>query len=210
VNKPIIIVGAGGHAKVVADALLSCGCTVLGLTDPDPALQGLAVLGLPVLGDDGALAGYPPATIELVLGVGTVRVSPHRRRIFERFKMAGYSFATVVHPGAVIGREVTLGEGCQVMAGAIIQTGSQLGSNTLVNTSASIDHDCRIADHVQIGPGAVLGGGVEIGGDSCVGAGATVIQGIQVGSGVQVGAGAAVIRNCANGSRIVGVPGKES
>lgn len=195
---------------MVADALLAAKRNVIGFTDAAPALHGARVLGLPVFGDDGILASYDPASIELAMGTGSVRVSPLRRQLFERLKMTGYSFTTVVHPSATLGRDIVLGEGCQIMAGAVIQAGSRLGLNVLVNTRAAVDHDCRIGDHAQIGPGAVLCGAVVIGGDSFIGAGASVIQGTCIGNGVQVGIGAAVLRHCADGSTVVGVPAKET
>jgi len=209
VNKPIVVIGAGGHAKVVVDALLLLDAELICLTDSDPAKQGKSVLGIPVVGDDTILTKYPPDSVDLALGVGSVRVSRLRRQIFERLKQAGYHFKTFVHPGASIGREVVLGEGCQVMAGAVIQVGASLGVNVLINTLASVDHDCRIGDHVHVAPGAILSGHVAIGADCHIGCGATVIQGIRLGNGVQIGAGAAVVSHGNNETIILGVPGRE-
>jgi len=209
VNRPVVVIGAGGHAKVVVDALLLLGAELLCLTDTDSAKHGTSVLGVPVLGDDSLLTDYPPGSVDLAMGVGSARVSPSRRRIFEQMKRMGYNFRTLIHPGALIGREVLLGEGCQVMAGAVIQAGSALGMNVLVNTRASVDHDCRIGDHAHVGPGAVLGGDVTLGADCHIGCGAALIHGVQLGCGVQVGAGAAVISHCNDETIVLGVPGKE-
>lgn len=208
-NKPVIVIGAGGHAKVLVDALLAGNVDLIGITDNDPAKVGDRLLGVTVLGSDDVLANYPPNVADLVLGVGSVRVSEIRQKIFAHFKMAGYQFRTIVHPSAVIAREVVLGEGCQVMAGAIIQAGSHLGENILVNTRASIDHDCRIGDHVHLGPGTTLCANVSIGEGCHVGSGATITQGIRLGRNVQVGAGALILRNCEDTTCHLGVPGEE-
>lgn len=210
VNKPVIVVGAGGHAKVVVDALLASDTAVIGLTDADQTKKDERLMGVSVLGGDDILANHQPAAVDLVLGVGSVRIAAIRQQLFEYFKMAGYQFRTLIHPSAVVGREVMLGEGCQIMAGAVIQAGAHLGANVLVNTRATIDHDCRIGDHVHVGPGAVLCASVNVGAGSHVGSGSTIIQGIRLGCAVQVGAGALIIRDCNDGTCHVGVPGKES
>lgn len=207
-NKPVVVIGAGGHAKVVIDALLLLDVQVLCLTDTDPAKHGASVLGIPVLDEDSLLTRYPPDTADLAMGVGSVRVSQFRREIFERLKSSGYRFKTIVHPSTSIGRDVVLGEGCQIMAGVVIQTGSILGVNVLINTRAVVDHDCEIGDHVHIGPGAVLSGHVTLDADCHIGCGASVIQGIRLGNNVQVGAGAAVVNDFGNGARVLGVPGR--
>ena len=208
-NKPVIVVGAGGHAKVVVDALLAVHTALIGITDANHARKGDRLMGITVLGNDDVLADYPPNAVDLVLGIGSVRVSAARQRIFEQFKMAGYQFRTFVHPSAFVSREAALGEGCQVMAGAVIQAGANLGANVLVNTHVSIDHDCRIGDHVHLGPGSVLCASVNLGAGSHVGGGSTIIQGIQLGRDVQVGAGALIIRDCNDRTCHIGVPGKE-
>lgn len=208
-SKPVVVIGAGGHAKVVVDALLLLGAKVLCLTDADPAKHGESVLGIPILGDDVMLSRYSPDEIHLALGIGSVKVSSVRRQVFEKMRKSGYRFMTIVHPNTSIGREVELKEGCQIMAGAIIQTGSVLGINVLVNTRASIDHDCRIGDHVHVGPGAILSGHVSLGSGCHVGCGATVIQERHLGNDVQIGAGAVVVNDSGDGSRILGVPGRE-
>lgn len=208
-RKPVVVIGAGGHAKVVVDTLLRQNAEVLCLTDADPTRHGTQVLGLTVLGDDGILERYPPEKVDLALGVGSVQVSQHRREIFERLKIAGYCFRTVVHPTALIGSEVVLGEGCQIMAGVLIQPGTTLGVNVLLNSSASVDHDCLIGDHAHIGPGAILSGHVTVGADCNVGCGASIIQGICLGDQVQIGAGASVVSNFGNRATILGVPGRE-
>lgn len=204
----MIVLGAGGHAKVLIDALE--GAEIVGLTDRDPAKAGLRVLGVPVLGGDDVLSVYPPDKVQLVNGLGSVRAGAQRQALFVLYKSMGYRFATVVHRSAVIAREVALGEGAQVMAGAVLQPGCVIGDNTLINTRAAIDHDCRIGNHVHIAPGAVLSGDVTVEDQAHVGVGATVIQGMRIGGGATVGAGAVVVHGVKSGATVTGVPARES
>ncbi len=208
-SLPVIILGAGGHAKGLVDALLAASAVIAGIVDPDPALTGTKVLGVPVLGGDDIVNEYPPSEIQLVNGLGSVGLPVKRQQLFEKFKGMGYKFATVVHPSAVIASDVVLGEGVQVMAGVVIQPGCRIGINSIINTRASVDHDCAIGDHVHIAPGVTMSGGVKIGMGSHIGTGATVIQGLSIGNGCLVAAGAVVTNNIIAGAMVRGVPARE-
>ena len=193
-SRPVIVIGSGGHAKVVIAALQRSGTEILGITDKDRRRAGARVLGVPVLGDDRVLAGYEADTVVLVNGVGCSGSSALRRRVFEDLREKGFHFAVVIHPAAIVAADSELGEGAQVMAGAVIQPGCRIGANAIVNTGAGIDHDCAIGDHAHIAPGAVLCGGVIVGEAAQVGAGATVIQNVEIGVGALVRAGSLVTR----------------
>ncbi|HIJ94495.1 MAG TPA: acetyltransferase [Desulfuromonadales bacterium] len=208
-SLPVIILGAGGHAKVLIDALLSASATIAGIVDPNLALAGTDILGVPLLGGDNVVYEYPPSEIRLVNGLGSVGLSVNRQQLFEKFKVTGYKFATVIHPSAVIASGVVLGEGAQVMAGVVIQPGSHIGNNCIINTRASADHDCIIGDHVHIAPGVTMSGGVTVGTCSHIGTGATVIQGLSIGNGCLVAAGAVVTKNIIDGAMVRGVPARE-
>lgn len=208
-SLPVLILGAGGHAKVLIEALSASSVEILGVVDPDPALMGMPVLGVPVLGDDREVLKYSSGAVRLVNGLGSIGLPTRRQSLFEQLKAQGYIFATVVHPSAVVATDAQLGEGCQVMAGVVIQPGSQIGCNTIINTRASVDHDCIIGDHVHISPGVTLSGGVNIGAGSHIGTGATLIQGISIGRGCLVAAGAVVIKDIADGASVRGVPARE-
>jgi UDP-perosamine 4-acetyltransferase len=197
--SPIIVIGGGGHGRVVIDALLRSGATVIGVIDPDRRVAAQLPATVPWLGGDDALAGYPPSRYRLANGVGGIG-EPQRRRVFETFRQAGYAFAQVQHPAAVVApSSVALGEGCQIMAGAVIQPGACIGADAIINTRASIDHDCVVGDHSHVAPGAVLCGDVVVGDDTHIGAGAVVIQGVRIGRGCIIGANAAVLRDVADG-----------
>ena len=207
-STPVIILGGGGHAKVLVEALLANDAIIAGIVDPDQSLHGTKILGVPVVGGDEVVAAYPCAEVQLVNGIGSVKVPRTRLELFERFSARGYIFATVVHPSAVIASDAELGEGAQVMAGTVIQPGSRIGRNAIVNTKASVDHDCLIGDHVHLAPGVTLSGEVTVGAGTHVGTGATVIQGVRIGSGSMVGAGALVLKDVPDGVTAMGVPAK--
>jgi sugar O-acyltransferase (sialic acid O-acetyltransferase NeuD family) len=189
--RPLIVVGGGGHGRVVLEALRSAKREVRGVIDRDPAVATLLPKGVPWLGDDAALGAFPPPHHALVNGIGGVG-DGKRRELFERLREAGYAFAAVRHESAVIAHGVELGEGAQVMAGAVLQPGVRIGANAIVNTRAAIDHDCLIGDHCHVAPGAVLCGGVVLGEETHIGAGAVIIQGVRIGRGAMIGAGAVI------------------
>jgi sugar O-acyltransferase (sialic acid O-acetyltransferase NeuD family) len=203
---PIILIGGGGHAKVVIETCRYLGRTVLGFTDPDVSRP--ECFGIKRLGDDAVLAAYGPADVELANGIGSVSLPLRRAERFRHFRERGFRFASVIHPSAIIAESARLGEGVQVMAGVVIQPSARLGDNVLVNTRASIDHDTVVGDHTHIGPGAVLCGNVHLGEACHVGAGACIIQSVVVGANSLVGAGAVVLRHVPAGSRAWGVPAR--
>lgn len=207
-SLPIIILGAGGHAKVLIDALLATYAVIAGIVDPDLTLTGSKILGVPVLGGDEVIGEFPPSEVHLVNGLGSIGIPVKRQQLFEKLKGLGYGFATVVHPSAVIASDVVLGEGTQVMAGAIIQAGCRVGINCIINTRASVDHDCIIGDHVHIAPGVTISGGVTVGTCSHIATAATVIQGVSIGEKSLVGAGALVLKDVPPFITVVGVPAK--
>lgn len=208
-SAPIIIVGAGGHARVLIDALRALRRDVVGLVDANPASRGNVVFGIPVLGADDAVLRYATSEIELVNGVGSTGSTLLRRRLFDNFKERGFRFAIVTHPGAHIASQVTLREGAQVLAGAVVQVGSMVGRNAIINTNASVDHDCQVGAHVHVAPGATLCGEVRVGDGAHVGAAVCVLQGVELGAECVVGAGAVVLNDVPPGHRVAGVPARE-
>jgi sugar O-acyltransferase (sialic acid O-acetyltransferase NeuD family) len=206
-SLPVILLGAGGHGRVLLDVLLQQLFVVLYIADPR-CERTRHLFDIPLINDDQALLGYPAAEIRLVNGLGSSGDTSKRRQIYEYFKEYGYEFATVIHQSAVVSQRTELGEGVQVMAGAIIQTGVKIGGNTIVNTRATIDHDCIIGKHAHIAPGAILSGGIRVGDGAHVGAGATVMQGLTIGRGSIIGAGAVVIGDVPENAVVVGVPAR--
>lgn len=207
-DLPVLILGAGGHGLVVADALLASGRQVAGFLDIDPAARGGSRLGLPVLGDDSLLSDFPAGTVALANGLGSVAMPASRRAIYLSRVAEDYEFATVLHPGAIVSPHAVLGQGVQVMAGAVIQPEARIGDNVLVNTRASVDHGCDIGSHSHLAPGCILSGDVRLGQNCHVGSGAVIIQGIELGHGTVVGAGAVVIGDHGPHATLIGVPAR--
>ena len=199
----VIIIGAGGHARVLLDALQLSGCKVLGFVDPAFAKGSQGPGGLPVLGGDEALKDYSVSAVQLVNGIGSIGPTTSRGAVYRRGKEAGFSFARVVHPAAVVSASATLGEGVQIMAGCIVQSGAEIGANSIVNTRASVDHDCKIGETVHIAPGVTLSGNVRVGDRAHIGTGAVVIQGISIGADSLVAAGAVVYRDVPEAGRLI-------
>ncbi|MDE3740188.1 acetyltransferase [Pseudomonas resinovorans] len=194
----LVILGAGGHAKVLLSLVQATGLNVCGVCDPELAQQGVSQWrGIKVLGGDEVLETIDPATTELINGIGQLVGSTGRRRVFERLIAKGFRFPVLVHPAAWVDATAVLHEGVQVMAGAVIQSDTVIGPNSIINTGASLDHDCCLGAHVHVAPGATLCGSVRVYDRAFIAAGATVIQGLTVGEEAVVGAGAVVVRDLA-------------
>lgn len=208
VTRPIVVVGAGGHAKVVIDALLAAGREVIGCTDVDASRHGQSVLGVPVIGNDDALRQHALDAIDVVVGVGGTRGEPLRRVMHERLRAQGWRLATVIHPSSTIARGAAVGVGAQILARAVVQADAQVGEGSIVNTGAIIEHDVRLGDFCHVAPGALLCGRVQAGAGVHVGAGAIVLQNLSLGAGMVVGAGALVTRSFDDGLTVTGVPAR--
>lgn len=200
----LIVLCAGGHARVIIEALLSRGIRPAAVVDRDAARLGEAVGGIRITGSDDDVGKMAAEEVELANGLGN-RASrtdsglSGRRALFDRFAGLDYRFPVITHASAVIASDAQLGAGAQVMAGAVIQPAARIGRNALVNTRAVVEHDCIVGNHAHIAPGAVLCGGVSIGESVHVGAGAVVLVGVKVGAGAVVAAGAVVKKDVAAG-----------
>jgi sugar O-acyltransferase (sialic acid O-acetyltransferase NeuD family) len=210
-SLPVIVVGAGGHAVVVADALLEAGACVLGFTDPDAGKYGAQRLGLPVLGGDDILKRHGQDNVRLANGLGFVNGSGQtssRARVQQQLVAEGWRFISVIHPRATVSRSATLGDGCQVMAGAIVQAGASIGAGTIVNTAAVVEHGAVVGAWCHLASQSTLAGQVRVGAGSLVGAGAVLRQSVSIGDDTIVGAGAVVLRDSPGGETLCGVPAR--
>lgn len=205
-NLPVIIVGGSGHARVILDTLRCMSYNVLGYLAPSETEGGCA--GIEYLGNDDIILNYQQNSILLANGVGSVKSQDKRVEVFTRLMQMGYRFVTVIHPSAVIASDVQLGEGCQVLAGVVLQPGVRCAENVIINTHAGVDHDCHISAHSHIAIGVTLSGDVKVGNHTHIGAGSTVIQGISVGNRCVVAAGAVVIRNVRDAETVAGIPAR--
>lgn len=205
-NKPVIIIGGGGHAKVLLEILRIMSIKVIGVTEKE---QGNCKIDLPFLGQDEIIFSYLPEELLLVNGIGSTGDNNIRKKVYDRFTSVGYEFMTLVHPSAIIAKDVVLNKGVQVMAGGIIQPGSFIGENTIINTKASIDHDCIVGKNIHIAPGVTISGNVRIAEDVHIGTGATIIQNVSIDKSSIVGAGSVVTKDIGSRKTVVGVPAKE-
>ena len=205
----VIILGAGGHAQVVADILLRMAesgltnITPVAYLDDNPALKGQEILDIPVLGGTAVLHTIPHEAVIIAIGS-----NPVRQRLYETLKADGEQFVTARHPTAVVAPDVQIGAGCMICANAVVNTGSVIGVNVILNTSCTVDHHNQIEDHVHIAPGANLGGNVHIGQGTLIGIGATVMPQRQVRAWSRIGAGAVVTQNLPERITAVGIPAK--
>ena len=195
----LILIGASGHGKVVAEIAKKCGYHDIVFLDNDPSIS--SCYGYPVLGPVSILRELDG---DVFISIGNAAV---RKKLSEREK--NRHFPVLIHPSAVISPDVVIGEGSVVMAGAVINPGAAIGKGVIVNTCSSIDHDCVIGDYVHVSVGAHLSGTVTVREGTWIGAGATVCNNINICSGCVIGAGAVVIKDISLPGTYVGVPVKK-
>lgn len=202
-GRSLAVLGAGGHARVVADCAEQAGWSGIVLFDGS---------GLPPPAGPWPLVGTPQDLMArlaefdgVIVGIGdnAERLDGHRR-----LADAGARMACLIHPRASVSPHVEVGAGCLILAGACVGVGARLGQAVIVNTNATVEHDDDLADGVHVSSGAVLAGGVRVGERGWIGAGAVVRPGVVIGHDARVGAGAAVVADVADGLTVVGVPAR--
>lgn len=200
--KKIIIMGAGGHGQVVADALKQMEVAEpVAFVDEDRELHGKKIMGIPVPGGNAAISSINHDGIVIALGDNALR-----KRIFNELRDAGENLFTVIHPSAIIAPDVEIGEGCMILAGAVINTQAEIKDNTIINTNSTIEHHNQIGPHAHIAPGSTLGGEVVIGEEAMVGIGATVLPRIRIGEKSILGGGSTAIKDIPGNAKAAGIP----
>jgi UDP-perosamine 4-acetyltransferase len=199
-KKKIVLIGAGGHCKVIIDAIkLKNKFSIYGITDFKLAKK-TKILGVTVLGKDEMLPGIFKKGIKYAfIGVGSVGDCSIRKRIDKELVKIGFKLPVIIHPRAIKAKDVKIGDGTFVAAGSVINPGTRIGRNAIINTSSSIDHDCEIGDFVHIAPGVTLSGDVKVGSEAHIGTGANVIQCIKIGKSAKIKAGTLVTGDVADG-----------
>lgn len=198
--KEIIIIGSGGHAKVIIDILEKSNKKIYGILDDDLNKKELKVLGYSILGTTKDIEKYKQ-DYSFIIGIGNNAI---RKKIAIENK--GLNYEQAIDPSAIISKNIKIGIGTVIMPGVIINIDSKIGNHCIINTGAIIEHDNIIEDYVHISPGVSLGGTVKIGETTHVGIGSKVINNIEIKGNVKVGAGAVVINNIQENVLVIGVP----
>lgn len=201
-KKKVVLVGGGGHCKVIIDAIGSSGeFSICGVVDPSLP-KGASVLNIEVLGKDDILPElFRKGIVHAFIGVGSIGNCDIRKKIYKDLKDIGFNLPIIIHPKAIVSKYAELSEGTFVAAGAVINAGTKIGKNAIINTSSSVDHDCEIGDFVHIAPGATLSGGVKVGDETHVGTGADIIQCITIGKKCMISAGRTCRRDLGDGQK---------
>lgn len=215
-QQGLLILGSGGHAKVVAEAALAAGLPILGFLDDAPERKGLQVVGLPVLGDFSLLNSLLEGRYATGL-VCAIGANATRQRIVEQINaqfgvpvdgMGRGLWQSVIHPAATVSPSAQIAAGCMVLARTVINAEATIGAHCIVNTGAIIEHDCKLAAYVHTAPASTLTGNVKVEIGAFVGAGSTILPSVEIGAWTTVGAGAVVTRDLPARVTAIGIPAR--
>lgn len=196
--KQLVIIGASGHGKVVADIAKRNGYNSICFLDDNETITNCG--GYAVVGKSNRYADFD---CDVFVAIGASEV---RERIQTQLELAGKHIPVLVHPSASIAENVSIGKGTVIAAGVVINPGTVLGKGCIINTCASVDHDCQVGDYVHVSVGAHLAGNVEVGAHTWVGVGAVISNNIEIISDCMIGAGAVIVKNIEESGTYVGVP----
>ncbi len=210
-----LIVGAGGHGRVVLEIAQAAGAAVgsapgsslrcIGFVDANPELVGTTVGGVPVLAGPHQLPRLKSQASHAIVGIGdNISRQAYARRLTE----LGFTLITLVHPRAVVSPSARLGKNVVVCAGSVVGTEARVADSAIINTSAVVDHECEVGEAAHICPGVALAGRVRVGALATVGTGSSVIPCRQIGASAVIGAGTVVIVDIPAGATAVGVPSR--
>lgn len=205
----LVIIGGGGHAKVILDLIRQCNdYKAVGFTAPNQN-SPLSESGLKYFGDDTCLPElFRQGITNAVMGFADIN-NTLRQEKFETIRKWGFAFPPLVHPSATLANNVVINDGTIVMAKAVVNAGTIIDTNVIINTGAIVEHDCILENSAQIGPGAILCGGVIVGKKAFIGAGACVIPQKRVGSSAVIGAGSIVLHDVKDNTTVFGNPATE-
>ncbi|WP_078431937.1 acetyltransferase [Metabacillus halosaccharovorans] len=200
-KKKLLIIGASGHGKVIADIALKMNkWEKIAFIDDNKSIKSL--IGIEVIGTTEQIHDYLE-DYQIFVGIGN---NDTRQKIYEMLNNIGADIPVLIHPNAVVGKQVEIGIGTAIMAGAVINCSTKIGKGCIINTGSTIDHDNYIEDFVHISPGAHLAGTVKVGQGSWLGIGSIISNNVIITNGCMLGAGAVVIKNITEPGVYVGVP----
>jgi sugar O-acyltransferase (sialic acid O-acetyltransferase NeuD family) len=209
-GEPLVLLGGGGLAREVADAVRTGNgrrWRLTGILDDAPAMAGASVAGVPVLGRIDTAAGLP-ADVRFLATVGSSADPARRRRVVERSGLDARRWATVVHPSAQLAGSTVLGPGCTVLALCVTTADVRIGAHVVLMPGCILTHDDVVGDGATFASGVRLSGAVTVGADAYLGTGALIREGLSVGAGAVIGMGAVVTRDVPDGEVWAGVPAR--
>ena len=199
-KAPILLVGAGGHARACIDVIeLEGRLTVAGLVGL-PHEVGTRMLGYPVLGTDADLPGLLGDCAHALVAVGQIKTPEPRMRLFDLLEQSGCALPVIVSPRAHVSKHAKVGAGTIVMHGAVVNAGAVVGRNCIINSQALVEHDAVIADHCHVATAAAINSGVHIGAGTFIGSNSSVRQCINIGERCLIGMGQRVLADCEAGT----------
>ncbi|MEM1185199.1 MAG: NeuD/PglB/VioB family sugar acetyltransferase [Planctomycetota bacterium] len=211
-SRRIALIGGGGHAKVIIDAVRMMGRFataldhVVAIVDDDSSKHGSEIMGIPVIGPTVMVSQADADSI--FVAVGSAGDARPRRRLFDIATASGLALPTIAHPASIVSPDASIGDGTCLLAASVVQVAATVGANVIVNTGAIVEHDATIGDHSHVCPGAVVLGNARVGQACHIGAGSVVVQGVRVGDGAVVAAGAVVRADVEPNQVVGGVPAR--
>jgi sugar O-acyltransferase (sialic acid O-acetyltransferase NeuD family) len=199
-GPPILLVGAGGHARACIDVIEREGRFVVGGLIGLAGEVGHSIFGYPVLGTDAELAALRREYDNALVAIGQIKTPELRERSFLRLEESGYKIPAVVSPRAYVSSRATIGAGTIVMHGAIVNAGARIGQNCIINSQALVEHDAAVADHCHIATHVSINSGVQVGPGTFIGSGSRIRQGLVIGAQCVIGMGSVVRKDCAPGT----------
>jgi sugar O-acyltransferase (sialic acid O-acetyltransferase NeuD family) len=204
-QKKLLIIGPGGHSRVVIDAALSAGFNLEGIIDPEYSGKKETILGVPVLGDVGILDEIDPEHVSVFVAIGS---NSKREEWILLVTEKGFSTPAIQHPSAIVSPNAEIEDAVFINTGVIINAGARIGSGSIINTGVIIDHETLVGRCVHVAPGCKISGRVTIGNGTFIGVGTTVIDYINIGEKAMIGAGSVIIKDIASRTTVVGIPGR--
>jgi|TARA_B100001964_G_scaffold238203_1_gene303307 UDP-perosamine 4-acetyltransferase len=199
IHIPVLMLGGGGHSRVLINELFLLGHTIVGILDPAMAI-GDTVSGVKVLGSDSKLSAYQTSEIDLINGIGRLPKNCSRTKLLKERVGSEFNFPAIRSKNAIVPEDTEISEGVQILSGAVIQIGVSLGAHSVINTGSSVDHDCILGENVWVSPGVTVCGGVTLEDNVFLGAGVVVLPGCNIGCDTIVGAGMVVSRSVPRGA----------
>ncbi len=206
--KSVIVIGSGGHAKVIIDIIHSMNkYKIIGITSQS-FKKGEMFIGYEIIGDIDMLCEFNPEECLIAMGVGGFRDNIVREKIFLAVKNMGFSFLNVIHSSAIISKTCLFGEGIVIFPGVILNTDVFVGDNTIIATGSTIDHETVIGKHILISAGVTVGAYTKINDNALIALVAKVVSGINIGKNSLVAAGAVVVKDVQDNEIVYGIPAK--